>query len=128
MTLEDARALDGADPLQDYRQRFDLPDGVIYLDGNSLGALPKATPARLEQVVCSEWGQGLIRSWNDAEWITLARRVGAKIAPLIGAEADEVIVCDSVSVNLFKLIGAALNMRPGRKVILSEPLAVIFSQ
>lgn len=121
MTLEDARALDGADPLQDYRQRFDLPDGVIYLDGNSLGALPKATPARLEQVVCSEWGQGLIRSWNDAEWITLARRVGAKIAPLIGAEADEVIVCDSVSVNLFKLIGAALNMRPGRKVILSEP-------
>lgn len=121
MTLEEARALDNADPLREYRERFDLPDGVIYLDGNSLGALPKDTPARLEQVVRGEWGAGLIRSWNDADWITLPQRVGAKIAPLIGAEADEVIVCDSVSVNLFKLIGAALNMRPGRKVILSEP-------
>lgn len=121
MTRDEARALDGADPLRDYRQRFDLPDGVIYLDGNSLGALPKATPARLEQVVSGEWGGGLIRSWNDADWISLPQRVGAKIAPLIGAEADEVIVCDSVSVNLFKLIGAALNMRLGRKVILSEP-------
>ncbi|MGB5778540.1 MAG: aminotransferase class V-fold PLP-dependent enzyme, partial [Allopontixanthobacter sediminis] len=121
MTLEDARRLDAADPLRDYRERFDLPEGVVYLDGNSLGALPKDTPARLEQVVRGEWGNGLIRSWNDADWITLPQRVGAKIAPLIGAEADEVIVCDSVSVNLFKLIGAALNMRPGRKVILSEP-------
>lgn len=121
MTLGDARRLDAADPLRHYRERFDLPDGVIYLDGNSLGALPKDTPARLEQVVRGEWGNGLIRSWNDADWITLPQRVGAKIAPLIGAEADEVIVCDSVSVNLFKLIGAALNMRPGRKAILSEP-------
>ncbi len=121
MTLEEARALDAADPLRDYRERFDLPDGVIYLDGNSLGALPKDTPARLEQVVRGEWGDGLIRSWNDADWITLPQRVGAKIAPLIGAAADEVIVCDSVSVNLFKLIGAALAMRPDRKVILSEP-------
>ncbi len=121
MTLEEARALDAADPLRGYRERFDLPEGVIYLDGNSLGALPRDTPARLEQVVRGEWGDGLIRSWNDADWITLPQRVGAKIAPLIGAEADEVIVCDSVSVNLFKLIGAALHMRPGRKVILSEP-------
>ena len=121
MTLAEARALDADDPLRDYRERFDLPDGVIYLDGNSLGALPKDTPARLEQVICGEWGDGLIRSWNDADWITLPQRVGAKIAPLIGAAADEVIVCDSVSVNLFKLIGAALNMRPGRKIILSEP-------
>jgi len=94
---------------------------VIYLDGNSLGALPKATPARLEQVVTGEWGDGLIRSWNDADWITLPQRVGAKIAPLIGAAPNEVIVCDSVSVNLFKLIGAALAMNPARKVILSEP-------
>ncbi len=121
MTLEEARQLDAADPLRGYRGRFELPDGVVYLDGNSLGALPKATPARLEQVVRGEWGNGLIRSWNDADWITLPQRVGAKIAPLIGADADEVIVCDSVSVNLFKLIGAALNMRPGRKIILSEP-------
>ncbi len=121
MTLDEARQLDAADPLREFRGRFDLPDGVIYLDGNSLGALPKATPARLEQVLRGEWGDGLIRSWNDADWIKLPQRIGAKIAPLIGAGPDEVIVCDSVSVNLFKLIGAALNMRPGRKVILSEP-------
>jgi kynureninase len=121
MSLKEARGLDAADPLREYRGQFDLPDGAIYLDGNSLGALPKATPARLEQVVRGEWGDGLIRSWNDADWITLPQRVGAKIAPLIGAEEGEVIVCDSVSINLFKLIGAALNMRPGRKVILSEP-------
>ncbi len=121
MTLDEARQLDAADPLREFRGRFDLPEGVIYLDGNSLGALPKATPGRLEQVLRGEWGDGLIRSWNDADWITLPQRVGAKIAPLIGAGPDEVIVCDSVSVNLFKLIGAALNMHPGRKVILSEP-------
>ncbi|MHA6332573.1 kynureninase [Qipengyuania sp. CAU 1752] len=116
-----ARELDAADELATYRERFDLPEGVIYLDGNSLGALPKATPARLEQVMRGEWGDGLIRSWNDADWITLPQRVGGKIAPLVGAQAHEVIVADSVSVNLFKLISAALKMRPGRKVILSEP-------
>ncbi len=116
-----ARELDAADPLAKYRGRFDLPEGVIYLDGNSLGALPKATPERLEEVVRSEWGEGLIRSWNSAEWITMPQRLGAKIAPLIGAEPGEVIVCDSVSVNLFKLISAALKMRPGRKIVLSEP-------
>ena len=116
-----ARDLDAADELAAYRDRFDIPDGVVYLDGNSLGALPKATPARLEQVMRGEWGEGLIRSWNDAEWITLPQRVGGKIAPLIGAKPHEVIVADSVSVNLFKLISAALKMRPGRKVILSEP-------
>ena len=122
MTLLDrARELDAADPLAPYRERFDLPEGVIYLDGNSLGALPKATPARLEQVVRSEWGSDLIRSWNSAGWIDLPRRVGAKIAPLIGAQGHEVIACDSTSVNLFKLIAAALAMRPGRKAILSEP-------
>lgn len=119
--LDRARGLDAADPLAEYRDRFDLPEGVIYLDGNSLGALPKATPARLEQVLRGEWGEGLIRSWNIADWITLPQRVGAKIAPLVGAQPHEVIVADSVSVNLFKLISAALKMRPGRKVILSEP-------
>ncbi|WP_435418923.1 kynureninase [Parerythrobacter aurantius] len=119
--LDRARELDAADPLSEYRSRFDLPEGVIYLDGNSLGALPKATPARLEQVVREEWGGDLIKSWNSADWITLPQRVGAKIAPLVGAQAHEVIVADSVSVNLFKLISAALTMRPGRKVILSEP-------
>ncbi len=121
MSMEDARLRDAADPLRAYRQRFHLPDGVIYLDGNSLGALPRATPARLEQVMRAEWGEGLIRSWNNADWIRYPQRVGAKIAPLIGAAPDEVIACDTVSVNLFKLIGAALAMQPGRKVILSEP-------
>lgn len=119
--LDKARELDAADPLRDYRDRFDLPDGVIYLDGNSLGALPKATKARLADVVEREWGQDLIRSWNCNDWIDLPQRVGAKIAPLIGAQPHEVIACDSVSVNLTKLIGAAMHMHPNRKVVLSEP-------
>ena len=119
--LDRARELDGADPLDGFRDRFTLPDGVIYLDGNSLGALPKAAVERVHQVVTGEWGEGLIRSWNDAHWINLPQRIGAKIAPLIGAQPNEVIVADSVSVNLFKLISAALKMRPERKIILSEP-------
>jgi kynureninase len=116
-----ARELDAADPLGEYRARFELPEGVIYLDGNSLGALPRATPERLAQVVRGEWGEGLIRSWNSANWIDLPQRVGAKIAPLVGAQPHEVIAADSTSVNLFKLIASALAMKPGRKVILSEP-------
>lgn len=116
-----AADFDAADPLGSYRERFTIPAGVIYLDGNSLGALPKATPAALARVVEAEWGEGLIRSWNDAGWFDMAARVGAKIAPLIGAAPHEVIACDSTSVNLFKLIAAALAMRPGRKVVLSEP-------
>lgn len=118
---ERARILDVGDPLKDYRERFCVPEGVIYLDGNSLGCLPRATPERLEQVVREEWGEGLIRSWNAAGWIGLPAKIGAKIAPLIGAQPDEVIACDSTSVNLFKLISAALAMRPGREVVLSEP-------
>jgi kynureninase len=120
-TLAEARALDAADPIAGYRKQFALPAGVIYLDGNSLGALPLGIAARLGEVVRREWGEGLVRSWNSADWITMPRRVGAMIAPLIGAEADEVIACDSTSVNLFKLIAAALAMRSGRKVVLSEP-------
>ena len=120
-TLFEARALDAADPIAGYRKQFALPAGVIYLDGNSLGALPLSTAARLGEVIRREWGEGLVRSWNSADWIGLPRRVGARIAPLIGAETDEVIACDSTSVNLFKLIAAALMMRPGRKVVLSEP-------
>ena len=126
-TLRDeAAALDAADPLAGYRECFHLPDGVVYLDGNSLGPLPKASVARLEQTVRGEWGTGLIRSWNacdrgGANWISAPQRVGAKIAPLIGAERHEVIACDSTSVNIFKLICAALHARPGRKTILSEP-------
>lgn len=121
--LKRARALDAADPLAEYRERFDLPEGVIYLDGNSLGALPKTTPDRLAQVMREEWGRDLIKSWNTADWISLPQRVGGKIAPLIGAQPHEVIVADSVSVNLFKLMSAALAMQKGagRKIILSEP-------
>ncbi len=120
-SLAEARALDAADPIAGYRKQFALPPGVVYLDGNSLGALPLGTAARLGEVIRREWGEGLVRSWNSAEWIGMPRRVGAMIAPLIGAEADEVIACDSTSVNLFKLIAVALAMRPGRKVVLSEP-------
>ncbi|MDA0820094.1 MAG: kynureninase [Proteobacteria bacterium] len=123
--LDRARDLDGVDPLDGFRDRFTLPNGVIYLDGNSLGALPKGVVGRVHQVVTGEWGEGLIRSWNASDlgagWINLPQRIGAKIAPMIGARASEVIVADSVSVNLFKLISAALKLRPGRKVILSEP-------
>ena len=115
-----AQALDAADSLAGYRAQFTLPEGVIYLDGNSLGALPKATPAALTRVVEREWGEGLIRSWNGANWFDMARRIGGKIAPLIGAAGHEVIACDSTSVNLFKLIAAALQMRPGRRAVLSE--------
>ncbi|WP_420850005.1 kynureninase [Pontixanthobacter luteolus] len=119
--IDTARALDAGDPLAEFRGRFDLPEGVVYLDGNSLGALPRATRERVSQVVDAEWGRDLIRSWNSADWIGMPQRIGAKIAPLIGAQPHEVIACDSVSVNLSKLIGAALQMRPGRNVVLSEP-------
>lgn len=118
---EQAVRLDAVDPLAAFRDRFSLPTGLIYLDGNSLGALPCATPQVLRDVIEQEWGEGLIRSWNAAGWFDMAARIGAKIAPLIGAAPDEVIACDSTSVNLFKLIAAALAMRPGRRVVLSEP-------
>ncbi len=119
--IDRAAACDAADPLAQWRDEFLLDDGIAYLDGNSLGALPKATPGRLEQVVRGEWGEGLVTSWNAAGWIGLPQRVGAKIAPMIGAQPHEVIAADSVSVNLFKLMSAALKLRPGRKVVLSEP-------
>lgn len=122
MTPEQRAAeFDAADPLAEYRECFKLPENVIYLDGNSLGALPKRTLEGVSRVLEAEWGGGLIRSWNDAGWFEAPARIGAKIAPLIGAGPNEVIACDSTSVNLFKLIAAALAMRPGRKVVLSEP-------
>lgn len=119
--LDRAREFDSADPLSQFRDRFIVPGGVIYLDGNSLGALPKTTPVAMARAIEKEWGEGLIRSWNESGWFEMGSRVGAKIASLIGAEPGEVIATDTVSVNLFKLISAALAMRPGRKVILSEP-------
>lgn len=120
-SLEEARALDAADPLRTYRDAFDLPADEIYLDGNSLGALPRATAARLADTMRAEWGRDLIRSWNKAGWIDAPARVGGKIARLIGARAHEVLVADSTSVNLYKLLAAAVKARPGRRVILSEP-------
>jgi kynureninase len=117
---ETCQSFDGQDPLGHFRDEFSLPDGVIYLDGNSLGALPRATVARLNQVAVEEWGSGLIRSWNAADWIHAPRRIGDKIARLIGAQAGEVIVADSTSVNLFKLLAGALRLQPERHFVLTE--------
>jgi kynureninase len=113
-------SFDGQDPLARFREEFALPDGVIYLDGNSLGALPRATVARINQVASEEWGSGLIRSWNAAHWINAPQRIGDKIARLIGAHPGEVIVADSTSVNLFKLLAGALRLQPERHFILTE--------
>jgi kynureninase len=124
LTRAEAQALDRADPLAPLREQFDIPAGVIYLDGNSLGLLPRATAARVQQAVTQEWGQGLIRSWNSAGWMALPQRVGDKIARLIGAGPGEVVVADSTSVNLFKVLSAALTIcaadAPARKRIVSE--------
>lgn len=120
MSRDEARALDAADPLRSFRERFHIPEGVIYLDGNSLGALPRTTIARQQEVVAREWGESLIRSWNEHQWIEAPQRIGAKIAPLIGAKPHEVIVADSTTVNLFKLITAAAPLAPDRRTILSE--------
>jgi kynureninase len=109
--LAHCQRLDAADPLAPLRAHFDLPDGVVYLDGNSLGALPRAVPARVAEVVRAEWGQALIQSWNQAGWFELPRRVGDKIAPLIGAGPGEVVAADTSSVNLFKALSAALSIQ-----------------
>lgn len=112
--------LDRDDPLAFARDRFHVPAGTIYLDGNSLGALPKATPDRIDDVIRRQWGEDLITGWNRHGWVELPRRLGAQLAPLIGAATDEVVVCDSTSLNVFKLLSAALQLLPGRKVILSD--------
>ncbi|HEX5683471.1 MAG TPA: kynureninase [Ideonella sp.] len=124
LTRQACAALDAADPLRSLRALFMLPDGVNYLDGNSLGVLPAAAPARAAQVVQQEWGEGLIRSWNTAGWITLPQRVGDKIGRLVGAKPGELVTADSTSINLYKVLSAAIEIakqdHPGRKVILSE--------
>jgi kynureninase len=121
-TLADCRALDAQDPLRPLRDQFTLPEGVIYLDGNSLGVLPKAAPARIAAVVAKEWGEGLIRSWNTASWFDLPQRLGDKVARLIGAAPGEVVCTDSTSVNLYKVLFAALSQQKdsGRKLVVSE--------
>jgi kynureninase len=123
-TRLDCMARDAADPLRATRELFTLPEGVIYLDGNSLGPLPSATPARIAQVVEQEWGEGLIRSWNDADWFALPKTLGDRIAPWIGARAGEVVATDTTSVNLYKVLAAALRIagedQPQRRLVLSE--------
>jgi len=124
MTRNDCVSLDAADPLASLRDLFALErvdaQDVIYLDGNSLGVLPKAAIARIREVVESEWGVGLIRSWNAAGWIDLSQRIGDKIGRLIGTGPGEVVVADSTSVNLFKALSAGIALNPGRMRILSE--------
>ncbi len=116
----DAAALDAADALRGFREGFVLPENTIYLDGNSLGCLPKATAPRLAELVSQEWGQNLIGSWNSAGWVDAPQRIGDKIARLIGAGEGEVVACDSTSVNVFKALCAALSCNAGRGTILSE--------
>ena len=120
LTREDFIKLDTLDSIKKVREQFALPKDVIYFDGNSLGPLPKNTIKSLDSVIQREWGDGLIRSWNDENWINLPRNLGNQIAPLIGAKEGEVIVVDSTSVNLFKVLSSALMLNKNRKVIVSE--------
>ena len=126
ISQHDCRARDLDDPLAPLRLQFDLPDGVIYLDGNSLGARPKAALARAQHVITAEWGTDLIRSWNTAGWFDLPKRLGDRLAPLLGAGTGEVVITDTTSVNLFKALAAALQMqatdpaRAARRTIVSE--------
>jgi kynureninase len=123
-TLQDCLALDAQDPLRALRALFTVPPGVIYLDGNSLGVMPAAAPARVAAAVTQEWGEGLIRSWNSAGWFALPQTLGDKIAQLVGAGAGEVVATDSTSINLYKVLSAALNIAaqdaPQRKRMVSE--------
>ena len=112
--------LDRASPLARCRERFSLPEGLLYFNGNSLGALPKTTAADIDSVVREEWGRGLVESWLDADWFFLARRAGDAIAPLIGASAGEVVCADSTSVNLFKLAASLLRAGRGRRTVVTE--------
>ena len=120
LTREDAVRRDAESPLPSRRELFDLPDGVVYLCGNSLGPLVRSVPDRVADVVRREWGAGLVSSWNAADWTHLAARVGARVAPLIGVEAADVTAGDSTSVTLFKTFAAAARLRPDRRVIVVE--------
>ena len=123
-TQQYCTALDAQDPLRELRHQFTLPEGVIYLDGNSLGVMPNTAAARVAKAVTEEWGQGLIRSWNSAGWFDMPQRLGDKIARLIGAARGEVVATDSTSINLFKVLSTALSIAaidaPERKVLISE--------
>lgn len=120
LTRDDFVALDADDPLAHFANEFYLPDGMIYLDGNSLGAMPKDARARALEVIDQEWGEDLIKSWNKAGWFNLVEKLGNKVAEIIGANDGEVIYADATGLNVYKLVAAALDMRPDRKVIVME--------
>ena len=120
ITPDQIARLDAEDPLRGFRKEFALRDGLIYLDGNSLGAMPKASIARMDATLRQEWAEGLITSWNDADWVNAPRRIGDKIAQLIGAEPGEVVAADSTSINIFKALTAALSLQPDRRILLTE--------
>jgi kynureninase len=120
ITRKEAQALDAADPLRARRDLFVIPDDTIYLDGNSLGPLPRHVAKRLAGAVTEEWGQSLIRGWNAHGWFDLPRQLGDRIAKLVGARSGTIIAADSTSINLVKVLTAALKLRPGRRVILSD--------
>jgi len=120
VTREDAQQLDSADPLALARERFRLPEGIIYLDGNSLGALPKAAASALSNTVERQWGQDLIASWTRHDWIDWPTQIAAKLAPIVGARPNELLIADSTSVCLFKLLAAAARARSDRRTILTQ--------
>ena len=115
-----AQARDAADALAPLRARFDLTEGEIYLDGNSLGAMPSSVPAAINAALTEGWAKDLIRSWNDRNWHNLPATAGDRLAPLMGARAGEVLAADSTSINLYKAFCAAMRMRPGRRTVVSE--------
>jgi len=120
VTVDEARKLESADPLAFARERFRLPESLIYLDGNSLGALPAAAPAALAEIAERQWGEDLIASWNRHGWIEWPTRIAAKLSPIVGAKPSELLIADSTSVCLFKMLAAAARARPGRRTVLSQ--------
>jgi len=119
-TRADAKAMDARDPLAAARDRFHIPHGLLYLDGNSLGALPREAAGRTFQTARAQWGEDLIAGWNKHGWIDMPERVGDKIGALVGAPAGTVVACDTTTVNLYKLLAAALAERPDRRTVVSE--------
>lgn len=120
LTREDCVELDQQDDLSDLRSKFHLPEGIIYLDGNSLGAMPKGAVQKLSHTIEEEWANGLIKSWTDADWFTLPGRLGDRLGRLIGAGPGQTLVCDGTSINIYKALRAAMALRPDRSVIVSE--------